>query len=99
MNRPPPLPASPELLAELIEQSLRAFTLSLYGLIPLLGIPFAVLAVFKGWHARRLERDLWNPARGYRRTAVALGVFSALLGSTLHFVLVMALLTGRLGGG
>ena len=35
-----------------IEQSLRCFAFGLLGLIPLLGLPFAVLAVFRHLNAR-----------------------------------------------
>jgi hypothetical protein len=50
---------------ETIEGSLRCFWRSLFGLIPILGLPFAVHCVFV---ARRLERDArgrWNPAGRY----------------------------------
>ncbi|HXC98781.1 MAG TPA: hypothetical protein VN048_05525 [Verrucomicrobiae bacterium] len=48
-----------------IEGSLRCFWRSLFGLIPVLGLPFAIHSVFV---ARRLRRDghgHWNPAGRY----------------------------------
>ena len=48
-----------------IEQSLRCFVFGLLSLIPLLGLPFAVLAVFRHLNARSQGDREWNPAKLY----------------------------------
>ena len=50
---------------EMIERSMRCFTLGLFGLLPVIGIPMAVMALA---HYRRVELGrgaMWNPAQRY----------------------------------
>ena len=48
-----------------IEQSLRCFAFGLLSLIPLLGLPFAILAVVRHRNARSQGDREWNPAKPY----------------------------------
>ena len=48
-----------------IEQSLRCFAFGLLSLIPLLGLPFAVLAVVRHRNAWSQGDREWNPAKAY----------------------------------
>lgn len=57
-----------------IEQSLRAFRLSLWGLIPLLGLVSSVRALLLRRRIRRMFQD-WNPADSYLCWSVIFGVF------------------------
>lgn len=56
-----------------IEDSLRAFAFAWPGLIPVLGLPFAIAALSVGLRARNRERDGHNPAARYRTAALCLG--------------------------
>ena len=48
-----------------IEQSLRCFVFGCLGLIPLLGLPFAILAIIRHLNVwSQGDRD-WNPAKPY----------------------------------
>ena len=49
---------------DLIERSLRAFWLSLPGLVPVFGLPFAILAMRELLRCRAAASE-WNPARRY----------------------------------
>lgn len=67
---------------EMIQLSLRCFTLGLIGLLPVLGIPFAVIAVSNYFRVRRLVGGQWNPAQTY----LAWGLATALSGLFLTVV-------------
>ena len=48
-----------------IEQSLASFVFGLLSLIPLLGLPFAILAVVRHLKAWSQGGQEWNPAKPY----------------------------------
>ena len=63
--------------AAAIESALRCFTCGLLALMPLLGLPFAVAAVFLFVKSSTYSENDWNPARRY----ALLGLTFALAGS------------------
>lgn len=71
----------------MIRCSMRCFTYGLIGLLPFVGLPFAVLALWNGGRARVRERVHWNVAKPYR----IWGVICAGLG-TIVWVLAAALI-------
>lgn len=83
MITPPALPTNEaaEARIAMIEGSLRAFWLSLVGLVPLFGIPFAIAACVAAFRARRRSRggELWNPAGRYWVAAMSLAFLTVLL--------------------
>ena len=75
----------------LIERSLRCFVFGLLSLIPLLGLPFAILAV--SWHLKvwsEFGRE-WNPARLYLGCGYGLAWLGGLIsfGALAVFVAVL----------
>ena len=54
---------------ESINSSLRCFAYSLIGLVPILGLPWWLAAMFQGRKARRAARGNWNPASRYLKLA------------------------------
>lgn len=73
---------SPEEQIQIITISLRCFQFSLLGLIPVLGIPFSILAIVMASRLRSRLRKAWNPARHYLdwgMTLGCIGVFNFLL--------------------
>ncbi len=56
-----------------IEGSLRCFWRSLFGLIPIFGLPFAVHCIFVARRIRRGARGQWNPAGSYLTWGTVLG--------------------------
>jgi len=50
----------------MMKLSLRCLALGLFGLLPLVGVPFALAALWASFAARKHERDFWNPARPQR---------------------------------
>lgn len=76
----------------LIEGSLRCFTYSLIGLIPLLGVLMAFSALLSGIKLRTRSRGVWNPARLYLYMGLAFATLGLLvsvgLGAWLQLVLM-----------
>jgi hypothetical protein len=50
---------------EMIEQSMRCLTLGLFGLLPIIGMPMAVMAMFRYRRVKRGQGAMWNPASRY----------------------------------
>ena len=48
-----------------IEETLRCFAFSLLSLIPLVGLPFAILTIVRHRKIRAAEDGEWNPAQLY----------------------------------
>jgi hypothetical protein len=58
-------PTAPMTKAEMIERSLRCFVFGLIGLLPVIGIPFAVLSVRQYLRVKYGTGEMWNPAHRY----------------------------------
>lgn len=56
-----------------ISASLQCFGLSLLGLVPLLGLPFALAATVRSREVRRAVGATWNPAGRYLNAAARIG--------------------------
>ena len=83
MTTPPP--TSPPIdKVQVIERSLRCFTLGLLGIFPVLGIPFAIAALANHFHVQRLVGPHWNPAQTY----LTWGLATALCGLFLTVVII-----------
>jgi hypothetical protein len=50
----------------MLKSSMRCFVFGLLGLIPLVGLPFALSALWISGRVRVKEKQLWNAARPYR---------------------------------
>jgi hypothetical protein len=55
----------PPLRIELIAGSMRCFALGIFSLLPILGLPIAVLVLAMRWRIGRRARGFWNPAALY----------------------------------
>ncbi|MDB6108630.1 MAG: hypothetical protein JWR69_380 [Pedosphaera sp.] len=73
---------------KLIESSLRCFAMGLVGLVPVLGMPIAVLALLQFRKAILHQGGQWNPAGNYLIWGAVCGGLGLLI-STLVFGLVM----------
>jgi hypothetical protein len=74
-----------------IESSLRCFVYSLIGLVPLVGLPFALAAIVRSRHVPKTDTLGWNPADRYLRAARHLGPLGFLT-TTIFLVLVVFVL-------
>jgi hypothetical protein len=55
---------------QLLNSSMRCFVFGLLGLIPAVGLPFALAALWISGRARAKEKQMWNAARSYRTWGV-----------------------------
>lgn len=78
-----------------IERSLRCFTAGWLGLIPLLGLVPATIAVISFHQARAEAGQRWNPAHAHLKWGYVLGWIGLLL-SGLWFGGLMVVVTNRL---
>jgi len=58
-------PREPLTKIEMIERSLRCFTLGLFGLLPIIGIPMALWSVAEYRRVINGQGAMWNPAHRY----------------------------------
>ena len=71
---------------EMMNNSMRCFVFGLLGLLPIIGLPFALAALWYSGRIRSSEQKLWNPAKPYR----VAGIGSAALGLIFwSFVLIL----------
>ncbi|HZM01975.1 MAG TPA: hypothetical protein VFC44_03040 [Candidatus Saccharimonadales bacterium] len=68
---------------EMIERSMRCFFLGLLGLVPVVGLPMAAMALHNYRRVALGQGALWNPAQRY----LVLGGICARLGFTVFFLI------------
>jgi hypothetical protein len=91
MNKAPDQPAPADGI-KVIEYSLRCFSFSLWSLIPLLGLPFVLMAFSNYRKARAVSQGHWNPAR----SLLAWGSALSSLGLLISTLVVMAIIASFL---
>jgi hypothetical protein len=72
----------------MLKGSLRCFTFGLLGLLPVIGLPFALAALWISGRVRLREKLFWNAARTYRVWGV---VFAALGTIFWTWIIIFAL--------
>jgi len=82
--------------ARVVEESLRCYSLSWWGLIPLFGILSALFAFSAYRRASEAAGDNWNPARAHAVAGLLIAFFgmfvSTAITGTVMFVLIRQLL-------
>lgn len=73
---------------KMMRSSLRCLTLGLLGLLPLIGVPFALAALWASYSARRIEKQFWNPAKPHRIVGLICAALGALLWSAVDTILI-----------
>ena len=73
---------------KMMRGSLRCLTLGLLGLLPIIGPPFALAALWTSFSARRKERRFWNPAKPQRILGLICAAAGALLWSVVDTILI-----------
>jgi hypothetical protein len=51
---------------QMLKSSLRCFVLGLLGFLPVIGLPFALAALWISGRVRAREKRFWNAAKPYR---------------------------------
>lgn len=68
---------------KMMKWSMRCFIDGLLGFIPIIGLGFALTALWVSGRVRQQEKLYWNPAKTYRVIGVACAAVSAVLWSGL----------------
>ena len=79
----------------MMKLSIRCFVDGLLGLIPVIGLPFALAALWISGRVRVEEKRFWNPARPYR----ILGVVCAVVGTILWGFILMLIIYSTIHSG
>jgi hypothetical protein len=72
---------------KMLNSSMRCFVFGMLGLIPLVGLPFALAALWISGRVRAKEKQIWNAARPYR----IWGVVSA-AGGTIFWGFILTII-------
>ncbi|MGO8839105.1 MAG: hypothetical protein ACLQAH_17250 [Limisphaerales bacterium] len=76
----------------IFKASMRCFVFGLLGLIPVIGLPFALAALWISGRVRAKEKQMWNAAQPYR----IWGVVCAAVGTVLWTGVLMIVIARAL---
>jgi hypothetical protein len=84
---------------KMMQASIHCLTFGLLGLLPLIGVPFALAGLWASHTARRLERNFWNPAKPHRVIGLICAALGALVWSCVDTVIIYNLVNAFFAGG
>ena len=73
---------------KMMSGSLRCFIFGLLGLIPIIGLPFAIAALWISGRVRAREKYFWNAARPYRVCGMVCAAGGAVVWSFVDIFLI-----------
>ena len=74
----------------MLNSSMRCFVFGLLGLIPVIGLPFALAALWLSGRARAKEKQMWNVARPYRVWGVVCAAGGTIFWGFILFLIILA---------
>ena len=80
----------------MLKSSMRCFVFGLLGLIPLIGLPFAIAALWISGRVRVKEKQMWNAAQSYRIWGVVCAAGGTIFGG---FILTIIIYQAATDGG
>lgn len=80
--------ADPLAKIAMLKGSMRCFDFGLAGLLPVIGVPFALSALWIGGRVRRQERQYWNAAKPFRIWGIVCAGIGAVLWVTIDGLIV-----------
>ena len=89
----------PSAKIRMLNSSLRCFVLGLLGLLPLIGLPFALAALWISGRIRLQEKYLWNAARPYRIWGVVCAALGTVSWGFLLMLIIYTMATSGDSGG
>lgn len=72
----------------MLKSSLQCFVFGLLGLLPVIGLPFAIAALWISGQVRAREKLFWNAAKPYRTWGVACAALGAVVWSVVDTLLI-----------
>ena len=73
---------------KMLKSSMRCFIYGLLGLLPVIGLPFAIVALWISGRVRAKEKLFWNAAKPYRIWGVACAALGAVIWSVVDTFLI-----------
>jgi hypothetical protein len=73
---------------QMLKSSMRCFAFGLLGLLPVIGLPFAIAALWISGRIRVKEKQLWNAARSYRIWGMACAAVGTGLWTGIPIIIV-----------
>ena len=88
-----------EAKVRMLQSSLRCFAFGLLGLLPVIGIPFAIAALWISGRVRVKEKQLWNAARPYRIWGVACAAAGTIFWGFILMLIIYSAVSNSNGSG
>ena len=80
---------SPAMLKlKMMKTSIRCLVMGLLGLLPLIGVPFALAALWSSFVARQQEKQFWNPAKPHQVIGLICASLGALIWGAVDTILI-----------
>jgi hypothetical protein len=73
---------------QMLKSSLRCFVLGLLGFLPVIGLPFALAALWISGRVRAKEKRFWNAAKPYRVWGMAYAATGTIFWSFILMVVI-----------
>jgi TRAP-type mannitol/chloroaromatic compound transport system permease small subunit len=80
--------ATTEAKIKMLKSSMRCLVFGLLGLIPVIGLPFALAALWISGRVRASEKQLWNAARPYRIWGVVCAATGTILWTGVLMIII-----------
>jgi hypothetical protein len=81
-------PSIPEMKIKVLKSSIRCLVLGLLGLIPVIGLPFALAALWVWGQVREQEKKFWNAAKPFRVWGVIIAAFGTVVSSIILIIAI-----------
>jgi hypothetical protein len=78
----------PSAKIQMLKSSMRCFAFGLLGLLPIIGLPFAIAALWISGRVRAREKLFWNAARPYRIWGMACAAVGTGLWAGIPIIIV-----------
>jgi len=89
----------PAVKIKMIEASIRCLVFGVLALLPVIGLPFALVAGCQSGLARAREKQHWNPARKLRLVGLSCAISGALLWTIVDVLVIWQLCNNYINGG
>ena len=84
---------------KMLNSSMRCFVFGLLGLIPLVGLPFALATLWISGCVRAKEKQLWNAARPYRIWGVVCAAAGTIFWGFILMLIIYSAVSNSNGSG
>jgi hypothetical protein len=78
----------PAVKIRMMNASIRCLIFGLLGLLPLIGLPFALVAGWQSGQARSWEKYHWNPAQQIRITGLTCAVIGTMVWTIVDILVI-----------